>query len=122
MATNYYLHHIPTEKDRDPFIKNIHIGKASTGWEFTFKENKNYYSSSYNDLMEFMSNAIASGYWNLIDEYGTKITFNEFRNIIKRHIGGWNYITYERDHPNTFYAGEDYLSKDGTWWCKADFC
>lgn len=116
MGTNFYLHHIPTKEQ-------IHIGKASGGWEFTFKRNEEYYECTLDCILEFLELAINSKDYYLIDEYGRKYYADEFKEIVIEHQGGWNFMTYHKAHPSQFQIeGIDFIAEDGTWWCNAEFC
>jgi len=116
MGTNFYLHHIPTKEQ-------IHIGKSSCGWQFSFKRNDDYYECTLACILEFLDLAIKSKNYYLTDEYGRKYYVDEFEAIIKEHQNGWNYITYRKSHPSHYYfdEGNDFISEDGTWWCNCEF-
>lgn len=108
MGTNYFL---INKKDN----KRIHLGKSSLGWQFCFRENKEY-KSTMNDLFKYIEKDINNEIWC---DCG-KITLTKFKKIIKDHIFGINFKTFETKYTDT-YKHTDFISSDGSWWCKIDF-
>lgn len=110
MGSNYFL----INKKDD---KRIHLGKSSLGWQFCFRENKEY-NPTMNDLFKYVEKDINNEIWC---DYG-KITLTKFKKIIKDHLFGDNIITYAAKHPNYYVQKDiDFISSDGSWWCKVDF-
>ena len=100
--------------------KSIHIGKFSGGWEFCFRVNDEYYSKSFDDVYRFIGNAIQSGEWKFINEYGENIELDDFIQKVNKTKGGLNF----KSNPSKYHFTEDYdtMSPDGSWWCSVDFC
>ena len=142
MGTNYYLKKIPTKKEiekvkrlldgRDfdsakrainEMTRTVHVGIQSCGWQFCFRVNKEY-GKTYKQVFDFIRNGIISEEWELVDEYGKVIAYDDFELLVNSHKNKWNCFTSpERqffdilDHNKT-----DSISKDGSWWCNVDFC
>lgn len=92
MGTNYYW----TDATPDcptcghHRAEEIHIGKSSYGWEFSFHGTDEI--RSWKDWL-----AILKGGGEIVDEYGAPITFEDFRKVVE-----------ERSHPNGLLNHTDY--------------
>lgn len=79
MSTNYYHQEKIYKKcdhcGRDAEYKEIHIGKYSNGWRFSFSNKFN----SAKKWIEFLSNTPGI----IVDEYAKEISISDFENIIK---------------------------------------
>lgn len=103
--------------------KEIHIGKASWGWEFTFKVNKDFYDKSYESVFSFIKDALESGKWKFIDEYGDEETLDNFIDLVNHKKGGLTYKTDPDRYKYYQYVLEtDSISEDGSWWVDNEFC
>lgn len=112
MGSNYFL----INKKND---KRIHLGKSSLGWQFCFRQNEEY-KPTMNDLFKYIEKDINNEIWC---DYG-KITPTKFRKIIKDHMFGYNFKTFNIRHNNAYIGllkDTDFISSDGSWWCKIDF-
>jgi len=115
MGTNYSLYKIPTWEELENIKSSIdegnlieakrmmpdeiHIGKASNGWEFTFNHNNwQYFDKSKKSLKDFVSQC------KIIDEYGQVISHDEFWKMVESKKGGLNSERYaelwDEIHPN----------------------
>ena len=112
MGTNYYIRNIKTKQE-------LHIGKSSAGWQFCFKVNKEY-NSNLRSLIKYISNSD----FEIITEYGEKITIFNFQNIIKNSVFGYNFKTYYKEHPEEHpnVLDIDFIADDGSWWTNCEFC
>ena len=91
MGTNYYFK--IKEKRRKEIEKNltdlekriicldseIHIGKSSAGWTFTFQATPFY--KNYKELLNFYENNKNS--IEIVDEYSEKTNIEEFKNMVE---------------------------------------
>lgn len=111
MGTNYYLINKKTNK-------RLHLGKSSLGWQFCFRENKEY-KPIMNDLFKYIEKDINNEIWC----NSGKITLTEFKKIIKDHIFGINFKTFETSETKHIDIDNhtDFISSDGSWWCKVNF-
>lgn len=122
MGTNYYrIKEIPKEKRKklhdllddvldnrcqniefENAIKDIeeerytHICKSSVGWQICFDHNwGKYYQPNRKSLEEFLSEEGT----HIEDEYGEKISYEDFWNMVKKHNGNphnsWTSKSYE---------------------------
>jgi len=80
----------------DEFINktNIHLGKRSSGWQFSWNFNDEKFYTNKEELLEF----IRTG--RVVDEYGTEIEVEEF---IK--------MALEWGQPDGWYVGEKYYKE-----------
>ena len=94
MGCNYYGWKIPTKEEKeelielikqdefvkaeDLFPKQVHIGKSSVGWQFTFNHNNwDYFDQSPGSLEDFINDC------QIMSEYGEIITPLEFAQLIE---------------------------------------
>lgn len=111
MGTNYYLRNIKTKQQ-------LHLGKKSAGWQFCFKVNEEY-EPNLKSLIEYISNPD----FEIIAE-GEKISIIDFQNVIKDSIFGYNFKTYNSGVSPLIYnciSDTDFISEDGSWWCRSNF-
>lgn len=138
MGTNFYKRYIPTEDDVQKINEltskkmfevlqeyvyqmneQIHIGKRSGGWQFCFNHHKAKYfdPSNKENLIQWLQEP---GY-EIVDEYGDKLSFDEFWNMVT----GWNadpnnnwddeaYYKWENKENglNLYHMESDYSTKD----------
>ena len=85
MGTNYYYGK----------HKKYHIGKKSSGWEFIFEAQPELDVYSKPQWGNFLfDNVPLKG--NIIDEYGTELTFDEFFNMVN-DSKGINHFDYMQE-------------------------
>ncbi len=86
-----------TQSVWDKFIdgSNIHLGKRSIGWQFSWNFHKEKYYTNKEELLEF----IRSG--RVVDEYGSEIEVEEFIEMALN----WG-------QPNGHFVGEEYMVKE----------
>lgn len=116
MGTNFYLRkNISTEKKNElhSYIDNedwyslqkhipteIHIGKKSAGWKFLWNANKfKYFKPNKESIMEFLQSG------QIVDEYGEKISFDQFINkkIVDSPGNNWDVEAYYKEYPDMDY-------------------
>jgi hypothetical protein len=85
----------------DVFMRgmNIHLGKRSSGWRFTWNFHNDKYYSNKEELLEF----IRAG--RVVDEYGTWIDNEEFIKMALEwgQPDGWDTQTYYKENPHLYY-------------------
>lgn len=154
MSTSYYLRRIPKEEEiqqahqlldnrkldsydthydeaslEDIFAnmtETLHIGNYSGGWRFLFKVHTELYGKSIVSCMTYLRQCIASGLWNIIDEYGDPIQVDDFEKLIRGSLGGITIEDYYKEHPEekswAAYGPQQETVPDGSRWWEADFC
>lgn len=130
MGTNYYFALKPERKKRirsymHPIdmiflgteFKQLHIGKSSCGWTFSFQATEYY--KSYKEILEFYETNKKC--IQIQDEYGEKITIEEFKELVesKKSEPNNHYLYMQQEYPYDDYG--DYLDEDGNSFSKLDF-
>lgn len=99
MGTNYYAK--THECEHCGRFDEVHLGKSSHGWQFTFQYNGGQYYKTVDEMKIWLSDK------NIKDEYGKTISHPDFWNMVKskqgakRHthnlidIGGYDFIDSE---------------------------
>jgi hypothetical protein len=83
----------------DEFMKgmNVHLGKRSGGWKFSWNFHKNKYYSNKKELVDFLNSG------RVIDEYGVEISSGAFLEMaLNWCTDGWDVQTYYASHPGSF--------------------
>ena len=76
MGTNYYVkENVCPHCHRSS--SDIHLGKSSGGWKFTFQYNEGYYYKNIKELKQWLKGK------EIWDEYDRKITHKEFWDMVK---------------------------------------
>jgi len=92
MGTNYYWRqqtHPGCEAcGRKPEYDDLHIGKSSAGWTFSFHADEGRGLTSWRAWKEFLIQGEAEKRGEIVDEYDVRLTFEEFRSVVE-----------ERSHP-----------------------
>jgi hypothetical protein len=89
----------------DEFIDevDVHLGKSSMGWKFTWNFHKNAYYSDKASLEAF----VRSG--RVIDEYGEEISPDDFLEMAYNWCpDGYDDQTYYAEHPSSRVSWIDY--------------
>lgn len=122
MGTNFYI------RRTKPVLcfPEFHIAKRSFGWKplhqantyaedaFSF-ETERPVINSREDIRRYVD----SGEWEIVDEYGTEHTYDEFLSYLDDNF------EYETDETRATHLITDikcYLATDGTEWTETDFC
>ena len=82
-------------------IEDVHIGKASRGWAFTFNHNDWKYFTDKQSLYERLKTV------EIYDEYNRHISYEDFINEIESKFDGEYATRYKVENP------ESHLLKDG---------
>lgn len=139
MGTNYYLRYNQcTCCDR---YDELHIGKSSGGWSFSFHAIEEYISMkdidpkhllagsddkllvihSYKDWKKFINRYVLElETAKIYDEYGTLIHPSELYEMIERKKGEKNHTTYVKEnHPDSAYR--DFYDEEGNSFSTSEF-
>lgn len=131
MGTNFYLRHIPTEKEYnemqralikrqynelhcllDKYSYSYHIGKRSGGWQFLFaphNDEDGYDKNPWENTLESLKKCLSDPEYEIVDEYNRIYTPEQFWEEIgdclyndpERYINEKQY--YQR-HPEELYS------------------
>ncbi len=99
MGTNYYAKYL--ECDRCNRYEEIHIGKSSSGWQFSFHSNDDI--RSYKEWIEFLeeNNAV------ITDEYGDVISLKKFKELVESKQDE------KHNHSEEYTEGGSYKDDEG---------
>ncbi len=104
MGTNYYHRKddvCPTCGRED---EDVHIGKSSGGWTFSFH--------GTDDIRSWEQWRAALAYGRIEDEYGRALTLPEFEELVAAKLGGLrHYDEMEREYPNSMWG--EWLDPEG---------
>ena len=108
----------------DGHEKDIHICKISYGWKLLFQANEQLYDCTWKAITDYIRQAIDSGEWEMIDEYGNAYSLDDLKEDLESHKDGFDHVSYvERmrkigEYPDD--GGIEFLS-DGLRWSHYDF-
>ena len=108
----------------DGHDKDIHICKISYGWKLLFQANENLYECTWKAMTDYIIQAIDSGEWEMVDEYGNAYSLDDLKEDFEKHKDGFDHDSYvERmrklgDFPD--YGSIEFIS-DGLRWSHYDF-
>ena len=97
MGTNYYV-----KLDRCKHCgrsTEVHLGKSSGGWEFSFQYNGGEYYKNIEEMKEWLEDK------QIYNEYDEKISNNDFWQLVESKIGGLKHTEECPDDENSFRIG-----------------
>ena len=112
------------QDEYDRYEKDVHICKISYGWKLLFQANENLYECTWEAMTDYIRQAIDSGEWEMIDEYGNAYSLDDLKEDLEKHKDGFDHDSYvERirklgDFPD--YGSIEFIS-DGLRWSHYDF-
>lgn len=121
MSTNFYI------KRTKPILcfPEFHIAKRSAGWKPLHQSNvqaDDYFNIETErpiiESREDIKRYIDSGEWEVVDEYGTEYTYDEFIHYLDDNF---KYETDESRRSHTTCDIGCYMRSDGTEWTQTDF-
>ena len=150
MGTNFYARIIPKEEDITYIIdkvnkylkgldltlesiestidlKPIHLGKRSSGWQFLWENQPDYFKDNLESIKEFLSRKDVIVY----DEYYNKYSCEEFFKEIKPYLYNDknHYINIEQYKEKCKYAqivyshyNNEWTTEDGLRFTEGEFC
>jgi len=110
MGTNYYVKttkcnccgHTPEQ---------LHIGKSSAGWQFSFHSTKDI--RSYKQWLEYLKDEVIE------DEYGDVVSLEVFKELVKaKSFEGRSHAIYMHNHGD---YDNDYLDAEGHSFSSCEF-
>lgn len=128
MGTNYYIirkanretkekFHEMIEKEQFEELQNelyvfdkkskIHIGKSSYGWKFLFDANDfKYYDKNEESVWKWLKDNEN----DLYNEYGEKVSFDDFKEMVEVKQNGMDYMDYQMKYnqPDPYLTISDY--------------
>lgn len=128
MGTNYYIIRKANREDKKKFhemidneqyeeLQNelylfekqnkIHVGKSSYGWKFLFDANNfQYYDKNEKSVWKWLKDNEN----DLYNEYGEKISFDEFKKMVESKQNGMDYMDYQikYNEPDPYLSISDY--------------
>ncbi len=112
MGTNYYTR--INECKHCKRFENIHLGKSSAGWQFSFQYNGGQYYQNIKEMKDFLKDKIIK------DEYDHIVTHDKFWEMVEsKQKNKLNHVDYmKKNHPN--YSERDFKI-DGYSFTDCDF-
>lgn len=110
--------------ERDGYDNDIHICKISYGWQLLFQANDNLYECTWNAMTDYIRQAIDSGEWEMIDEYGDAYSLDDLKEDLEKHKDGFDHDSYvERMRKIGNYPYDERIEfiSDGLRWSHCDF-
>ena len=108
----------------DEHEKEIHICKISYGWQLLFQANENLYDCTWESMTDYIRQAIDSGDWEMVDEYGNAYSLEDLKEDLEKHKDGFDHDSYiERMRKIGNYPYDDVIEfiSDGLRWSHYDF-
>ena len=104
--------------------KDIHICKISYGWKLLFQANENLYECTWESMTDYIRQAIDSGEWDMIDEYGNAYSLDDLKEDLESHKDGFDHVSYAaymRSKGEYNDQGSIEFISDGLRWSPYDF-
>lgn len=99
MGTNYYYRYTEDECG-EQVGKELHIGKSSSGWTFSFRGHHNLGIRSWEDWQLFIESKGGS----IINEYGGEISLDDLRELVDSKKDGRNHSV---EYPKSCYLDSE---------------
>ena len=116
MGTNYYLHFTQPAAcsccGHEEKVHDLHIGKQSAGWRFSFHGVKELELTSWKAWKKFLRQAISVWGVFIVDEYGDMVPLMKFTEIVestkhlKSHALLYPQGCWSDDEGHSFDGGE----------------
>ena len=105
--------------------KEIHICKISYGWKLLFQANEHLYECTWKAMTDYIRQAIDSGEWEMIDEYGNAYSLDDLKEEFEKHKDGFDNDSYDaylrRKGKRLSVKGRIDFISDGLRWSHYDF-
>ena len=107
------------------YDKDIHICKISYGWKLLFQANEHLYECTWKAMTDYIRQAIDSGEWEMIDEYGDAYSLDDLKEDFEKHKDGFDNDSYDaylrsKGKRLSVKGRIDFIS-DGLRWSHYDF-
>ena len=113
------------QDEYDRYEKDVHICKISYGWKLLFQANENLYECTWKAMTDYIRQAIDSGEWEMIDEYGDAYSLDDLKEDFEKHKDGFDNDSYDaylrsKGKRLSVKGRIDFIS-DGLRWSHYDF-
>ena len=107
------------------YENEIHICKISYGWKLLFQANEHLYECTWKAMTDYIRQAIDSGEWEMIDEYGNAYSLDDLKADLESHKDGFDHDSYyaylrRKGERCNVQGCIDFIS-DGLRWSHYDF-
>ena len=113
------------QDEYDRYEKDVHICKISYGWKLLFQANENLYECTWKAMTDYIRQAIDSGEWEMVDEYGDAYSLDDLKEDFEKHKDGFDNDSYDaylrsKGKRLSVKGRIDFIS-DGLRWSNHDF-
>ena len=113
------------QDEYDRYEKDVHICKISYGWKLLFQANEHLYECTWKAMTDYIRQAIDSGEWEMIDEYGDAYSLDDLKEDFEKHKDGFDNDSYDaylrsKGKRLSVKGRIDFIS-DGLRWSHYDF-
>ena len=113
------------QDEYDRYEKDVHICKISYGWKLLFQANEHLYECTWKAMTDYIRQAIDSGEWEMIDEYGNAYSLDDLKEDFEKHKDGFDNDSYDaylrsKGKRLSVKGRIDFIS-DGLRWSHYDF-
>jgi hypothetical protein len=107
MGTNFYIRENECDKCRRH--EEVHLGKSSAGWKFSFQYNGGRYYKNIEEMREWLKDK------KIWDEYWCEISHRDFWSLVESKRDG---LSHTKSSPNdkTCFEVDGHDFTDGTFW------
>jgi len=105
MGTNYYIKE--NECVHCGRYEDIHLGKSSVGWQFSFQYNGGQYYKNVAEMKEWTKDK------NIVNEYGENVTYKDFWEMVEAKQTDDNFNHASKYPSNTEHVIDGYSFSDG---------
>ena len=113
------------QDEYDRYEKDVHICKISYGWKLLFQANEHLYECTWKAMTDYIRQAIDSGEWEMIDEYGNAYSLDDLKEDFEKHKDGFDHDSFDaylrmKGERRNVQGCIDFIS-DGLRWSHYDF-
>ena len=106
MGTNYYIKEKPPCPTCGHGGTDIHLGKSSAGWAFTFQYNGGEYYKTVVEMREWTRGK------QIFNEYGEKVSFEEFWDMVEAKQEGMQHSEVTKDFNALMIDGYSFVNTE----------
>ena len=113
------------QDEYDRYEKDVHICKISYGWKLLIQANEHLYECTWKAMTDYIRQAIDSGEWEMVDEYGDAYSLDDLKEDFEKHKDGFDNDSYDaylrsKGKRLSVKGRTDFIS-DGLRWSNYDF-
>lgn len=121
MGCNFYIVEpltVNNKSEANPYDRqNIHMGKSSAGWTFSFHAVAEMKTAK--EHMAYYQYLVSVG-WQIFNDYGEELTFNEFNCMVEAKKNSPH--NQEREYPSNIEWGKNgWLDPEGNSFSAGEF-